>query len=67
MRSITRWLTALGVLLAGWLVVTAPTLGQPPNRRPVPLGGIDDAAGLFSQTAVRKAREEIQEIKTRTG
>src|SRR5262245_25402539 len=67
MIPITRWLTAVGLVLAGWLVAAAPSIAQPPTKRPVPLGGVKDSAGLFSEQAVSKAREEIREIKRRTG
>src|SRR5262249_8983643 len=37
------------------------------TKRPVPFGGVKDSAGLFSEQAVSKARDQIQEIKRSTG
>jgi hypothetical protein len=59
-----RWFTALGLALAGWLALAAPAAAQ--KNKPVPLNGVDDKAGLFSDQAISKARNEIQEIKRRT-
>jgi hypothetical protein len=66
MIPITRWLTAVGLVLAGWLVAAQPAAAQA-TKRPVPLGGVKDSAGLFSEQAVSKARDEIQQIKRNTG
>ena len=60
-----RWWIAPVVVLAVWLAGTAP--GPALTPRPIPLNGIQDAAGLFSEQAVSKAREKIRLIKRRFG
>ncbi|MCC6418888.1 MAG: TPM domain-containing protein [Gemmataceae bacterium] len=65
MLATTRWLGALTLTVFGFLVAAGPAAAQ--KNQSVPLGGVRDAAGLFSDAAVAKARREIEEIKRRTG
>src|SRR3954465_4121568 len=60
----TRWLTAVGLGLAGWLVSAPLALAQsnagPPRT-------VQDDAGMFSASAKEKANAQIAEIKRRFG
>src|SRR5438034_247971 len=66
MFSSTRWLVPMGLMMIGWLVAAEPAAAQPSKTKPVPLGGVKDRAGMFSEEAVRAARDQIASLKRAT-
>src|SRR5438270_8221110 len=61
MFAVTRWLQPVGLVLLGCLFTAEPAAAQ--RTKPIPLGGVKDSAGLFSQQAVDRARRDIEDIK----
>src|SRR6266542_2829044 len=66
MLSSMRWFIPVGLLTLGSLVAVESAAAQPKTTKPVPLNGVKDRAGMFSEQAVTRARDEIASIKRAT-
>src|SRR5262245_53351858 len=61
MYSSLRWLMAAGLLLAGLALAVAPAFAE---KVPPPANsGVIDGAKFFSEDAVKKARERVEQIR----